>query len=261
MNGGPDRYTPGRPSRPGRAWQAGFSLIELLVAISVIALLIAVLLPALDRVRGAAKDTVCLSQLRQLGIAQSAYLNEHRGRFWRYYESHAGGRRWWFGFEPGGPGTGSDRPLDKSGSVLAPYLSTLDDAFNCPVFPYDDPMYFPKFERRAASYGFNLLLGPASQNQATVHRDEVHQPARVFTFADGIHFDFNPGFNEGHYISLTPGANSLSGYAHFRHQRRAHAAMMDGSVRVEVARDPLFASGQDIGPGPVGNLPDQRYTP
>jgi len=51
----------------------GFTLIELLVVISIIALLIGILLPALGAARSAAKSAVCLSNLRQIGIAQAAY--------------------------------------------------------------------------------------------------------------------------------------------------------------------------------------------
>ena len=56
-----------------------FTLIELLVVISIIALLIAILLPALGQARRAGQRTACLSNIRQLETAHWAYLIDNRG--------------------------------------------------------------------------------------------------------------------------------------------------------------------------------------
>lgn len=60
---------------------SAFTLIELLVVISIIALLVAILLPALANARNAARDVVCLNNMKQLGIATYAYQAENKGRF------------------------------------------------------------------------------------------------------------------------------------------------------------------------------------
>ncbi|MFP4028180.1 MAG: type II secretion system protein [Candidatus Brocadiia bacterium] len=59
---------------------AGFTLIELLVVVAIIAILAAMLMPALERARGAAKRIRCLGQFQQCGLGLQMYNNEY-GQF------------------------------------------------------------------------------------------------------------------------------------------------------------------------------------
>ncbi|HQY89077.1 MAG TPA: type II secretion system protein [Tepidisphaeraceae bacterium] len=58
----------------------GFTLVELLVVIGVVAVLIALLMPALSRARESSKRILCASNLHQMGVAISTYLTENRQR-------------------------------------------------------------------------------------------------------------------------------------------------------------------------------------
>src|SRR3982751_752621 len=64
--------------RTGRRHRRGFTLIELLVVVGIIAVLVALLLPAMAAARERARRTACLNNVRQLATATVLYLNENQ---------------------------------------------------------------------------------------------------------------------------------------------------------------------------------------
>lgn len=101
----------------------GFSLIELLVVISIVAIMISLLFPALAGARESARQTNCLANLRQLGIATHLYAGDNRA--WLPWKAESSSIRWWTRIsdyvsqEPGSPvyGPATDYETFNGGSV------------------------------------------------------------------------------------------------------------------------------------------------
>ncbi len=246
-----------------------FTLIEMLVTVAIIALLAAILLPSLNVAREQARSTVCLSNLHQLGTATTMYLNANHDYFWRELVSVLRGStyegdQWWFGFEPGGPPPDvvntPDRTLDKRRSPLARHLNSIDNALQCPSFPYTDGRYFPKFKGRSASYGYNSRLGPRNGRLA-LHRSSNHmrETATMFVFADAVMYDFLPEqrVNEGYFLYPIPESmvpTTPWGYGHFRHNQRANVLYLDTHVEPQLLYGQRY-QGAAVG-GFAGRLTD-----
>ena len=68
----------------------GFTLIELLVVIAIIAILMAILMPALQRVRKQGRSVACLNRLKQWGLYFTMYTEDHNGNFMEGWEGRTG---------------------------------------------------------------------------------------------------------------------------------------------------------------------------
>jgi prepilin-type processing-associated H-X9-DG protein/prepilin-type N-terminal cleavage/methylation domain-containing protein len=66
--------------------RGAFTLVELLVVVSIIALLIAILIPSLRKARELAKSTACLANERQIGVSARMYLDDNKGEFFHHHE-------------------------------------------------------------------------------------------------------------------------------------------------------------------------------
>ncbi len=121
---------------PQPAWRRGFTLVELLVVLAVIAILAAMLLPALGRGKSRAQAAACGNNLRQLGLAFQSYLHDNADIF-PTSASHSGlgaqPEDWvWWQVEAGPSGQVAMRDPHKGGVMR--YLGNYDPRYlRCPA--------------------------------------------------------------------------------------------------------------------------------
>ena len=103
----------------------GFSLVELVIVIGIIALLISFLMPSIQNWRCAAEQVKCASNLKQIGEALHSYTNVNHDWFPAWSNWHT-----W-------PAGGSNDTYGAAWTVeMIPYLGTPDSpVYNCPSFP------------------------------------------------------------------------------------------------------------------------------
>lgn len=211
----------------------GFTLVELLVVIAVIAILSALLLPALGRSRLSAHRVKCVGNLRQLGLAAHMYWDDNGGRCFRYGGSVTnGGQLYWFGWI--GPGAEGQRSFDLTQGAMYSYLGRGVEV--CPAFNYLAAQIKLKAVGTSYTYGYNLYLSsPSSEPPVDISR--LSRPGGLALFADAAQVNTwqapaspaHPLLEEWYYIDRS--TNQPNG--HFRHMRKANVEFCDGHVGLE----------------------------
>ncbi len=111
----------------------GFTLIELLVVIAVIAILVAILLPALKGARESAKSVICLSNMRQIGAGLVSYAGDYKGQIWES-GSPVPALRFWYA-QPENPNQPTTGLTGTNPTRIGPafeYMQHADRIFECP---------------------------------------------------------------------------------------------------------------------------------
>jgi prepilin-type N-terminal cleavage/methylation domain-containing protein len=131
-----------------------FTLTELLVVMAVIAILASLLLPALGRAKDQSRNTVCVSQLRQLGVATRLYADNNNNRLPAAE------------LLPTSP-LNPTNPLPRICDVLAPDLGKVGGGTNSPLVfrcPADDEN---RFATEGSSYEWNIALNGHRMDETT----------------------------------------------------------------------------------------------
>ena len=209
--------------------RSGFTLIELLVVISIVAVLIATLLPALNKARDAAKNSACLANQRQLGQLTYYYLNDNKYFFPATYDGTSNAPCYWFqklavGYlEVKMAGTAPDN--------LCGNGKGAERIFICPEAPLQGNTGL--LRTTGLGYGMNYLaftyldysVTTATGNTAPLSR--VQKPEQTIVTGDSVDFnqyvikpnEFNPPFALNY--SYAPAS---------RHSGKANFMMADGHV-------------------------------
>ena len=156
-----------------------FTLIELLVVVSIIAVLIAILLPALGAARRSAQSVACLSQLRQIGQATQMYADEHKQALPRSTHSYLA-----HGVKPWGYALSTYLGHETTNGQGPEWDSLFNGLYRCPADERRDVWSYGKnawFELSAGETG--EVLGKASG--PTYDRlTDVPRPAATVLFAE-----------------------------------------------------------------------------
>ena len=221
--------------------KTGFTLVELLTVIAVIAVVVALLLPALAKARRQAQLVGCMSNLRQLGIGFLGYANDYRGSFPAPATAQLANAEDWVYWQPG---------RDVTQSRIFPYIGSSTGVMICPAGPPErtpsgsDPPY-------AFSYSVNNWItgdggrvpfgAPGWGIMYPCRLPQILAPSRkVLVLEEDV-----TAINDGDWHSTEPDhVTRVRSSVSLRHQRgREVTELADGVVRYwdpASGRGPVF---------------------
>ena len=211
------------------AKRRGFTLVELLVVIGIIAVLISMLLPALNKAREQARRTRCLANLRALTTAWITYANVNRGSI---VGSNTYPVSQWFTADP--------RP-NRTGKKLPPTWvtdgNTIDSLKNGALWPYTQNTGIYLCPQDALHYVRTYSMSGYLQGEMTPfvdHLSQIRHPSSTFVFVE--EYD-SRGFNENSfYVADYPSSTWVDLPLPF-HDRCGMISFVDGHAQIWVWGD------------------------
>lgn len=223
-----------------------FTLIELLIVVSIISILAAVLFPVFARARESARKTSCLSNLKQLGTAWLMYAQDYdeKTAIAVYYHGTDEEVAWDFTLDYSDVDWSDPDPTPKSSpGVLDPY-SKSGQIHTCPSF------YGEAWGRPHTGYAYNISYiggegpyggGPLLHESAILAA--INDPAGTVLFTEG---GYGNPVNAHNYLRA-PSKGSSAGKVHFRHNGAANVAYADGHVKSVMRKFNFNPTEPDVG--------------